>query len=139
MAVKTAQQAGQNWLNAAPRAVPNWVSGIQNTTVDPTQLAAAQAQKAALNYQNAINSGFWARRLADAGKAKWQSQSIAKQNNYSTGYQAGQTAYETGYTQFWNYMTPYLNTLYAMPKVTLQDSIARATFFIQNAAGFQKP
>lgn len=139
MALKTAQQAGQAWLNAAPQATQNYVAGINSTTVDPTALAAAQAQKALLNYSAVINSGEWARRLADAGQAKWKQQSIAKQANYGVGYQAGQTAYEQGYTAFWNYMTPYLNQLYSMPKTTLADSIARATFFIQNAAGYQKP
>jgi len=139
MALKSAQQAGQAWLNAAPSATQAYVAGVQGTTVDPTALAAAQAQKALLNYSAVINSGEWARRLADAGITKWKQNTLAKQGNYSTGYQAGQTAYEQGYTSFWNYMSPYLNQLYAMPKTTLADSIARATFFIQNAAAYQKP
>lgn len=139
MAVKSAQQAGTNWLNAAPRATANWTQGIQNTTVDPTALAAQQAQKAVLNFSAVVNSGQWARRLADAGKAKWQANSLSKQNNYSTGYTAGQTAYEQGYTAFWNYMGPQLQTILNMPKNSIQDSIARASAFITAAHAYQKP
>ena|SRR5690348_433553 len=139
MAVKTAAQAGQNWLNAAPRATANWSAGIQATQVDPTQLAAQQAQKAVLNFSAVVNSGQWARRLADAGKAKWQANSLAKQANYSTGYSAGQSAYEQGYTAFWNYMGPQLQTILAMQKNSIQDSIARASAFIQAAHAYQKP
>jgi len=139
MAVKSAQQAGQNWLQAAPRATTNWTQGIQNTTVDPTALAAQQAQKAVINFSAVVNSGQWARRLADAGKQKWQANSLAKSANYSTGYTAGQTAYEQGYTAFWNYMGPQLNGILAMPKNTIQDSIARASAFIQAAHAYQKP
>jgi hypothetical protein len=139
MAVPTAQQAGASWLAGAQGAQPKWLAGVQGTAVDPTAAAAAAANKMLLGVQNAVNSGYWARRLADVGKAGWQAACQAKQNNYGTGIAAGQTKYEQGYTAFWNYMGPYLTQIQAMPKVTLADSIARATAFITDAAAYQKP
>lgn len=92
-----------------------------------------------LGVQNAVNSGYWARRLADVGKQGWIAACQAKQNNYGTGIAAGQTKYEQGYTAFWNYAQPVLTQVLSMPKVTLADSIARATAWIQGAAAYQKP
>lgn len=139
MAVPSAQTAGQSWLQGAQGAQPKWLDGINNTTADPTQLAAAAANKMLLGVQNAVNSGFWARRLADVGKGGWQAACRAKANNYGTGIAAGQTKYEAGYTAFWNYASGPLASVQSMPKVTLADSIARATAWITAAAAYQKP
>ena len=139
MAVPSASAAGASWLQGAQGAQPKWLQGVQTTPLDPTQLAAAAANKMLLGVQNAVNSGYWARRLSDVGKGGWQAACAAKQNNYGTGIAAGQTKYEQGYTQFWNYAGPQLAQVLSMPKVTLADSIARATAWIQAAAAYQKP
>lgn len=139
MAVPTATQAGASWLQGAQGAQPKWLQGVQTTTADPTALAAQAANKMLLGVQNAVNSGYWARRLADVGKSGWQAACQAKQNNYGTGIAAGQNKYEAGYTAFWNYAGPQLQSVLSMPKVTLADSIARATAWIQAAAAYQKP
>ena len=139
MAVPSATTAGTSWLQGAQGAQPKWLQGIQTTTVDPTAAAAAASNKMLLGVQNAVNSGYWARRLADVGKSGWQAACVAKQNNYGTGIAAGQNKYEAGYTAFWNYAAPQLQSVLSMPKVTLADSIARATAWIQAAAAYQKP
>lgn len=139
MAVPSAQVAGQSWLQGAQGAQPKWLQGVQTTPLDPTALAAQAANKMLLGVQNAVNSGFWARRLADVGKGGWQAACQAKQNNYGTGIAAGQTKYEQGYTAFWQYAGPLLSQVQSMPKTTLADSIARATAWIQGAAAYQKP
>lgn len=139
MAVPSAATAGASWLAGAQGAQPKWLAGVQQTTSDPTALAAQAASKMLLGVQNAVNSGYWARRLADVGKSGWQAACQAKQNNYGTGIAAGQTKYEQGYTAFWNYAGPVLTQVQSMPKVTLADSIARATAWIQGAAAYQKP
>ena len=139
MAVPSATTAGASWLAGAQGAQPKWLAGVQTTAIDPTAAAAAASNKMLLGVQNAVNSGYWARRLADVGKAGWQAACQAKQNNYGTGIAAGQTKYEAGYTAFWNYAAPQLATVLAMPKTTLADSIARASAWITAAAAYQKP
>jgi hypothetical protein len=137
--VVDAATAQSRWQQSASTAQTRYTEGVQNTQKDPTQLAAAQAQKMLAGVSNAVTSGYWQRRLADVGKAGWQQATVAKANNYSTGIQASGNKFQAGYTAFWNYMTPYYNQLQSMPKTSLADSIARATFWIQHSAGYQKP
>lgn len=137
--VVDAATAQQRWQSAAGAAQTKYVDGVQSTSKDPTALAAAQAQKMLNGVTQAVSSGYWQRRLADVGKSGWQSATVAKAANYGTGIQASGTKYQQGYTAFWNYATPYLNQVLGMPKTSLADSIARATAWIQAAAGYQKP
>lgn len=138
-AVVDAATAQQRWQSAASTAQTRYTEGVQTTTSDPTALAAAQAQKMLNGVSAAVTSGYWQRRLADVGKAGWQSATLAKANNYSTGIQASGTKYQQGYQAFWNYATPYLNQVLTMPKNNLSDSIARASAWIQAAGSYQKP
>lgn len=127
------------WSGAASVAQQAYVDGVQRTTKDPTSLAAAAAQKMLSGVQAAITSGYWQRRLQEVGAAGWKAAVVAKAANYGVGVGAAQTKYQTGITAFWNYMAPTLATIEAMPKATLQDSIARATAWITAAAAYQKP
>lgn len=134
-----AATAQTRWKDSAQTAQPRWLAGVQNSTKDPTALAAAQANKMLQGVQQAVQSGYWQRRLADAGKAGWIQGATDKQNNYGNGISNSGTKYQAGYAAFWNYMTPYLNQILAMPKTSIADSIARASAFIQYSSQYQKP
>ena len=134
-----AASAQQRWQQAASTAQTRYTEGVQSTSKDPMALAAAQGQKMLAGVTNAVSSGYWQRRLNDVGKSGWQQATIAKANNYSNGINASGSKYQQGYQNFWSYMTPYYNQLESMPKNSLADSIARATFWIQNSASYQKP
>lgn len=130
--------AAQRYSAAASTAGTRWTEGIQATTVDPGQRAAAAIQKYINNVNAAASSGYTARRMQE-GSAKWKPNSLAKASNYVTGVQSGANAYQQGYTNFWNAMSGPYQQLLNMPKNSLADSIARATFWIQSAASYQKP
>lgn len=133
-----AATAAQRYSAAAPTAQTRYTEGVQATNKDVGALAAAQASKMLAGVTQAVTSGYWARRVQEGGQ-KWKANTIAKASNYATGIQQGATAYQQGYTQFWNYMGPYWQQLQSMPKNSTADSIARATFWIQNASNYQKP
>lgn len=133
-----ATTAAQRWQQSAAGAQQRYTEGVQSTPKDPTSLAAAQAQKMLNGVQQAVTSGRWQRRLAEVGKAGWQTATLAKANNYSVGIQASGTKYQQGYQQFASYMQPFQNQLDSMPRNSLADSIARATFWIQNAAAYKQ-
>ena len=120
-----------NWKNSTGTGQQSYVQGIQATSVDPTQLAIANANAALQNYSQAITSGRWAARLAAAGKAKWQSASVAKAGNWSTGVAAGESAYNAA-MQTW---LPIIDSVAAqvrtMPSGTLAASQARSNYFMQ--------
>ena len=133
-----ATTAAQRWQQSASGAQQRFTEGVQATSKDPTALAAAQAQKMLNGVQQAITSGRWQRRLAEVGQQGWKSATLAKANNYSVGIQASGTKYQQGYGAFASYMQPFQNQLDSMPKNSLADSIARATFWIQNAAAYKQ-
>lgn len=130
--------AGQRYKDSATTAQQRYTAGITATTKDVGQLAAAQAQKMLNGVTAAVTSGFWARRVVEGG-ATWKQNSLDKANNYGTGINAGASKYQAGYQNFWNYMGPYWQQLQNMPKNNLGDSVARATFWIQTSAAYQKP
>lgn len=132
-----AATAAQRWQSAASTAQTRYTEGVQGTNVDPTALAAAQANKMLQGVQQAVTSGRWQRRLAEVGAAGWKSATLAKANNYSTGINASGPKYQQGYGAFAAYMQPYQNQINSMPKNSLADSIARATAWIQNAANYR--
>jgi hypothetical protein len=93
MAIRSLQQTVQNYVASASTAQAKFTAGVQATDKDPTALA-VQNQAALLSgFNNAVNSGLWARRTAAVSKAQWQAITLAKAQNYATGVQAGETKY----------------------------------------------
>lgn len=126
---KDLTQTVQNWTNSTATGQQAYVQGIQGTTVDPTQLAAANAQAALANYSQAITSGRWQQALAAAGKAKWQSNSVAKAGNWTTGISAGQQAYSQAMATWLPIIDSAAAQVRTMPSGTLAASIARSAAF----------
>ena len=119
-----------NWTNGASAGQGKYVQGIEGTTVDPTQLA-IRAQTALLsNFTQAVTSGRWANRLAAAGKAKWQTNAIAKAGNWSTGIASGETAYATAMQTWLPRIQSAAATVRNMPSGTLAASQARSAAFM---------
>lgn len=138
MAITDATTATTRWTQSAGSAQQRFVEGVQSTTKDPGTLAAAQAQKMLNGVTQAVTSGYWQRRVVEGG-ATWKQRTVDKAANYGVGIQAGASKYQQGYTNFWNYMGSYYNQLQSMPKNSIADSVARASFWITNAANYQKP
>lgn len=130
--------AASRYTQSAGTAQTRWTEGIQSSTKDVGQLAAAQSNKMLQGVQAAISSGYWQRRVVEGGQ-KWKANSLAKAGNYGTGIGQAGTAYQQGYAAFWQAMAGPYQQLQNMPKTTLADSIARATYWIQAAASYQKP
>ncbi len=119
-----------NWTNGASAGQGKYVQGIQGTTVDPTQLA-IRAQTALLsNFTQSVTSGRWANRLAAAGKAKWEQNSVAKAGNWSTGIASGETAYATAMQTWLPRIQSAAASVRNMPSGTLAASQARSAAFM---------
>ena len=94
MAVKTAAQAAQNWQQGFGAAGQKWAQGIQNTTVNPMALAAAQLPKAIANYTAAAQpGGAMATGLAAAQPSYWKSQCAAASGKLAQGATKGAAKY----------------------------------------------
>src|SRR5690242_18565017 len=93
MAIRSLQQTVQNYVASAGTAQAKFTAGVQATDKDPTALAVQNQAALVAGFNNAVNSGLWARRTAAVSKAQWQSITLAKAGNYATGVQAGEAKY----------------------------------------------
>ena len=133
--VVDAATAAQRWQASAGTASQRFQDGVNATTKDPGQAAAAAQNKMLTGVTNAVTSGYWARRVQEGGAlANWKAQTIAKAQNFATGIQASGNKYQAGYTQFWNYMTPYYQSIISNP-----DPKGRMNAWFDAASAYQKP
>lgn len=133
--VVDAATAAQRWGQSAGTAQTRFTEGVNATTKDPGQAAAAAQNKMLTGVTNAVTSGYWARRVQEGGAlANWKAATVAKANNYSTGIAASGNKYQAGYTNFWNYMTPYYQSIISNP-----DPKGRMNAWFDAASAYQKP
>lgn len=90
MAVKSLQATVAAWQAGTAAGQQRYLDGVANTTVDPTQRAIAAQQALLQNFQAAVSSGLWARRLQASGVQGWKAAVAAKGGqNWAMGIQAG--------------------------------------------------
>lgn len=128
--MKSLAQTVQNYTGAAPRAQADWLSGIQNTTVDPTQLAAQAGQAAVSNYTQAWTSGRVQQGLQRAGKAGWIKGATDKAQNYATGIANAGPKYQTAMQTWLPIIESAASEVRSMPSGNLAASQARAAAFM---------
>lgn len=126
--MKTAQQAQQNWINSAGRAATDYQQGVESYTGD--WAGATTAQQAALlnNFQQAVTSGRWAAGVSSVGTAGWKSATVAKISNYSTGFQAGASKFNSAITKIINAEQGIVGSL--PPRGDYTANKTRATAFM---------
>lgn len=138
-AIPDAQTVADRWATQAGAAGQRYAEGVARTDKDPTQLAAAQAQKMLTNVTQAITSGLWQRRLADVGKQGWQAAVAAKgAANYATGVAASKQRFQQAMVPLLAYEASLQQRVNSMPKGSLPDSIARATEWITGMAAYRQ-
>lgn len=133
-----ATMAKDKWLANIGTATERMKTGANNVTVAPGQKAAAAADK-------------WLARVTQS-KAKYQNNvgRVSLQDwkdayinvgipRVSQGAQAKQQKYLSAMQDFLPYLAQGVAKIDAMPKLSLADSIARATAMIQHNAAYQRP
>lgn len=93
--MKTAAQAAANWTQSAGRAATAFTEGVQSTTKDQAALAVAQQATLVANFNQAVNSGRWAAGVQRRGTAYWKQQTVAKAANFSQGFTAGASNFQS--------------------------------------------
>lgn len=127
---KSLQQTVANYTGAAGRAQADWLTGIQQTTVDPTALAAAAGQQAVQNYTQAWTSGRVQAGLQRAGKQGWLAGAQAKQQNYANGIANAGPKFQAAMQTWLPIIDNAAATVRAMPSGSLAASQARASQFM---------
>jgi hypothetical protein len=116
-----ANAVAAKWVARTSGAQQDYVSGVENTSKDPTQLAINNQQRLLQNFTAAVNSGKWANRLRAIGKAGWQAATAAKANNFATGVNAAQQKVATQFAPLLQYENNLQQQVDAMPNVTDTD------------------
>lgn len=128
---KTLTQVTEKYSANAGAAGPAWLQGVNNTSVDPTALAAANSAGYLAGVQAAVSSGLWARKLTAVGKTGWLAACDAKSGNYATGISAGQQKYDSAMATWLPILQQTGAAAKAMPGQTIQQRIARSAYVQQ--------
>jgi hypothetical protein len=124
----TPQQITDQWSNRMKASVTRIQTGIDNVTESPMQKAAQQQTKMLTNLTTAITSGRWANGLNSVTLADWKNVTKSK---VASSLAAGVDNAKNKHLKFANYLVNTvnggLNAISQMPRMTIDDNIARAT------------
>jgi hypothetical protein len=122
----TGSAGAQKWATNSANAAQAYVTGSQNTTKDPTALAAAAAQKWYNNVSAAFQAGTFQSGLARAGKAGWLAGVTGKgAANFTTGVNAALSKATTVFTALYAAEANLQSQIDSMPNITAADAEAR--------------
>lgn len=134
MAQKTAQQAVANWLKGMSGAAQAYKDGINATTVNPMQLAAAPAAMDAYlaGVQNSVTSGRRAAALQAADPGMWKQNAITVgASRLASGAQKAQGKYSNKIQKIAALWPQMKAAAAALPKGGLANAQARANAALQ--------
>lgn len=120
---KTVQQIVQKWQQGMASAGSAYQAGTSAVQQSPMAAAAAQANKAAANYANAINSGQWAASLNATPISYWKSQCAGAAAKLASGATKGTPKY----TQAITALQPVYAQMKAASQAAGDNPIAKAT------------
>jgi hypothetical protein len=123
--VKTAAQAAEAWVGSSGRAQTNYSQGVQNYNGDWAGATTRQQAVMSANWQNAVNSGVWARGVQAVGTNGWKTRTVDKLANYGVGFTAGAQRQATAIAKIINAEQNIVNSL--PPRGTYEQNKARAT------------
>lgn len=122
----TSQQIADKQVSRAAAAVGEYVNGVKAVTVSPTEEAAKNLQKAAMNYQDAVSSGRMEKRLRAVSKDDWIKATVEKgQSRYASGVAASKGKVVAFYDKFLPVLQRTSAEVNAMPSTTFEDSMNR--------------
>src|SRR6516165_6997375 len=107
------QQIAQQWQTRVSQSGSQYKQGIQNTTVNPCALAAAQADVWANNTVAAKQK--FHDNLASNSQASWQASAVNAVNSYTAGATKGAPKMQAFMTQFIPVLQGLQSQLASMP------------------------
>ena len=112
--------------------------GVAAVTEAPGVKAAAKADKMRTNLVAALDSGKWARRVASVSVDDWKNAMLNKGvNRVAAGLDASADKTRAFATQLLSHQSGLSDKVDAMPDLTLEDSISRATEWIRGMSKFE--
>jgi len=139
MALPDPKSAGEKWARNLSGSVEYIRQGVQKVTVAPSELAIKQKDKMKRKLIEAIDRGEWEAGLRKYTLDQWKKDMLTKGiDRIPSGAEAAKGKVTDFFAQLFPHIEAGLSELDRMPSVTLEDSIARATFWIRHMARFTK-
>lgn len=139
MAIPTPEQAGEKWGRRLSGATEDIRRGVAAVTVSPTEQAADAQDKMLARVTESIQNGKWARGLRRVSLNDWKEATLNKGiPRLATGVAAGTPKMVEFMRDFLPHVERVQAQVRAMPDLTLEDNIARATAAIRGMAAFER-
>jgi len=139
MAQKSPVQVTEKLIRNLQAATESVRSGVQSVTTSPTEQAAEQADLMLLKITEAVNSGKWGDALRKVSLNEWKNAMLDKGlPRISSGIAAAKPKIQAFFEDWLPYEEAISQTVKAMPKGTIEDSIARAAAVIRHNANFKR-
>lgn len=134
----TPQQIAEKQMRRTKAATQDMVTGVQNVTEAPSKKAVAKKNKAIQNWNQAMQSGRWERNLGAVTLDQWKAAMIDKGvSRVAAGVDASKDKLEAFYGQLLPFQADLSKKVNALPDLTIEDSIQRATVWIRGMAEFR--
>lgn len=139
MAKLNASEYADKLITRTRQAQPDYIKGVQRTTVNP----AAEAVKAVGKWQTKVSSNEakdkFTRNLSAVSQADWANAAVNKgAPRLAQGVEAARSKIEAVAGPLLSYIDTGQSKIKGMPNVTLEDNIARSAEFQRHMAQFKK-
>lgn len=127
-----------NWQSGFGSSGAKYQRGVENVSAAPNAKAAAALPRWIASVTSKDTQDKYVSKNQAVTLDQWKSATVQfGVPNLSRGAQKGQAKYTTFATKFYPYLNGVLGKISAMPNVTLQDRIARATTLMTENANYK--
>lgn len=134
----TATEFREKHARRTKAAVGDMAEGVKRVTEAPGKAAAAKEGKMKQNLMAAIDSGKWKERVAAVPLDEWQQKMLTKGvGRVAAGIDEAGDKVEKFASQLISHQNSALGKINAMPDMTIEDSVSRASTWIREMAKFQ--
>lgn len=136
-AQKNAASVAKKWVQNTSSASGAYTDGVNAVQVAPGQLAAAAAPKMLAKVTAAIQSGKYASRVGSVSLGSWKTAATQKgAQRLGPGAQASEGKMTSFLNDFLPVAAQVSQQVDSMPKMTIEDSVARAAAAIRAFAAW---
>jgi len=113
--------------------------GVERVTEAPGVKAAAKVEKMKANLLKSIEDGTWARRVASVDVGEWKDKTLKKGiGRISQGVDEAGSKMQDFASEFFPHLEEGQRKVDAMPDITLEDNINRASEMMRHNAKFKR-
>jgi predicted transcriptional regulator len=136
----TPQAIAARWKESMNGAAARYKEGVQAVTTAPTHQAAQAVDRYRSGTQRAADDGSFVDGCMSVSLQEWQQKAVDKgANNLATGARLAESKVMKVMTSLMPHAKQVSEEVKAMPKGSIEDSIARVAHAVRRMAEYRKP